>query len=386
MKVLVIAPWVPGKVRPRSLGLLRHLAKSHEVRVVAAGDPSSAGQIEGIGKLLTVKMALVPALARVLMACLTGRSSLQQAYMNAPGFRRAIRDQIAEFQPDVCYFNVLRTAQFADEASGILRIIDLDEFRSGYYRRMASHGAHVVWRLIARVEGARMEVDEEKVLASFDRVLVSSPADLRATHGHVRLVRSPHLMAPGTHPAPAPAAAVRPSIVFAGRQSYRANHEAITWFVKEVLPLVRQEMPDVLLTIVGADPRPAVRRMASDDIQVTGWVDDVSSYYAQADVAIVPVELATGVQMKMIESLSLAVPTIVTSVVARGAGIARDDGVCLVADSRQEWADAVLLALRSPELRGRLAEAGAAWSRAHHGDHAVLAACDEALEGTGLVP
>ena len=82
-------------------------------------------------------------------------------------------------------------------------------------------------------------------------------------------------------------------------------------------------------------------------------------------VSIVPVFHATGVQMKLIESLYLGVPTVTTSRVARQAGV-KENVHCLVADSSEEWRQAVSLLLRDMELRERLAVEGRIWARRHY--------------------
>lgn len=380
MKILVIAPWIPDATRPRSYSILRAIGESHEVRVIAGvTDRKGVRRVEEADpwELSTVRVGRFSALRRVAFGLLSGSRSLQQAYMNAPEFRRRISDEIRDFEPDLCYFNVLRTAQFSTEAGDTPLLIDLDEFRSAYYGQMAMSGASAIWRLIARWEARRMAIEESRVLRVFQRVLVSSPRDLRGDHANVHLVRSAHLMP--EPPTRSPSDREHPRIVFVGRLSYRANHEAIVWFIRAVMPLIRERHPGVVLTVVGDSPKRSLVKLASHDVEVLGWVDDVSVHYSRADIAIVPVDLATGVQMKLIESLALGVPTVASRVVAAGAGLT-DGEACLVASTPLEWAESVFRLLDDEALGRDLAEAGVAWVDREHSISAVMAAFADAVE------
>src|SRR5439155_18130716 len=91
--------------------------------------------------------------------------------------------------------------------------------------------------------------------------------------------------APDSTPAPAPA----PSLIFTGSMDWLPNEDAMLFFSRDVLPLVRAEEPDVRLTIVGRAPTPAVKQLADgSNIVVTGRVDDVRPYMRDAAVYIVP--------------------------------------------------------------------------------------------------
>ncbi|MGB3764251.1 MAG: glycosyltransferase family 4 protein, partial [Ornithinimicrobium sp.] len=197
---------------------------------------------------------------------------------------------------------------------------------------------------------------ERTQFATFDRVIVSSPSDLH--HPSTSLVRSPHVM-----PDRVPQRPAEPDldIVFVGRMSYRANVEAIEFFARNVLPLIHRSRPDVRLHVVGADPTRQVRRLANDGIVVHGRVESVVDFYRRARVSIVPVQAATGVQMKLIESLYMGVPTVCTPVTASQAGI--EPGThCLTATDPRQWSSAVLDLLSAGPEAGQMARAGAAWA------------------------
>lgn len=379
MKVLVVAPWAPSVTRPRSLGLIKHLAEFHEVVVIGAAWNSA--EIEELKRLpvqlvVPIRMNKSAAYWRCLIGLVKGRS-LQQSYVDSDVFRRKLRQLITDFKPDLGYFNVIRTAQFQDEFNEVPCVIDLDEFRSAYYDLLGETTKNPLWRLIAKVESRRMREAEMRTLEDFERVFVSSPEDLSKHDSKVRLVRSPYAIEARKHDRQASRA--EGHIIFVGRQSYRANAEAITWFAQQVMPEIRRRVPGSHLSIVGDAPPRSIRRLQDQSIKVTGRVDDVAAYYASAAVSIIPVTMATGVQMKLIESMVMGTPVVATPIVARGAGI--DGRHCYIAQSADEWATRVVQLLEDQTVSHQTSEAARKWVETEYSMASIGSSLDQAMVG-----
>ncbi|MDI3213092.1 glycosyltransferase [Arthrobacter sp. AL12] len=377
MKILVVVPWAPSVTRPRSLGLIKHLAENNEVVVVGAG--WSETEIEEllelpVSRVVPVRLRKISAYFRCILGLVLGRS-LQQSYVDANKFRRVIRRELAAFQPDLGYLNVIRTAQFVNEFENVPTVIDLDEFRSAYYDLLSITSRNPVWRMIAKIEARRMRRAEVKVLEAFDGILVSSPNDLVDGHYNVSLVRSPHALS-GVSP-PTPEARIAGSIIFVGRQSYRANSEAVSWFVRQVFPRVVEHIPGAHLTIVGDAPSRSIMQMAGPQISVTGRVESLTGYYSTASVSIIPIRMATGVQMKLIESMALGAPVVATPIVVQGAGVT--EAHCMVADTADEWVSSVVEVLLDSQKGLALAKEAARWASSTYSPEAIGASLDLAL-------
>lgn len=364
MRILFVAPWIPAAQRPRSLQILRHLQEEHDVSFVGAlwhdDDQIALDQLEVVNKV-GVRLGRIRAAVRALAALVFSNKSLQQAYVSAPQLQATIRSAIAEHEPDLLFFNVNRTAQFRQLAPHLPAVVDLDEYRSAYFRQLGRTSSNIGLRLVSRIEASRIERAEADLPAYFRRIFISSPVDVDRA-ASARLVRS-------TVEVPADeidrSRAVPASIVFSGRQSYRANEEAISWFWNEVFPSVRSRIPNAHLTVVGANPPLKVQRMASKNVVVTGTVPDIRPYLEEAAVSVIPVRHATGVQLKLLEAMAAGSPCVVTPVVAAGAGV--HDGIhCLVADTPEEWTAAVARLLEDDELRARISGAAFRWLRENH--------------------
>lgn len=376
MKILFVAPWLPSRIRPRSYGFLRHLAQRHEVWLLSAGDGhESAADLAhlDLAGIDVIQRRAVHSGMRAARALLS-QTPLQVALLNDPRLRDALQSRIREFQPDVVHFNVIRSGGLLDVVpKSIPRIFDLDDIRSDYYSQLAGQSRNPFWRAIGRVESRRLKTFEHRVAADVDVTLVSSPADIARVAPNAQLVRSPHDAHPRTADRPQPQGR---SILFVGRLGYRANREALDAFLAGPWRGIHDQLPDVELVVVGEDPR---GRYKSDDragIRVTGFVPDVTPFYESATLAIVPVTMATGVQMKLVQALAQGVPVVTTAVSARQAGL--PDDAARQVSSTDQWESAVVELIGSPEEAAKLGARGQAWALENYSSATIARALDVA--------
>jgi glycosyltransferase involved in cell wall biosynthesis len=152
--------------------------------------------------------------------------------------------------------------------------------------------------------------------------------------------------------------AERKSIVFVAGFAHPPNSSGAVWFARQVFPLIRKKLPTANLKLVGSSPTPEVLSLASETIQVTGFVSDeeLSDIYRRARVAIAPMLFGAGVKGKVIESMRHGVPCVTTTVGAEG--IAEATRCMFVADDAREFA-AQVVRLFTDEVLWRTASATA---------------------------
>ena len=139
-----------------------------------------------------------------------------------------------------------------------------------------------------------------------------------------------------------------PIVLFTGAMDYWPNIDAVSWFAKSILPLVRARFGDVRFWIVGMNPAPAVLELAGEGITVTGTVPDVRPYLAHADVVVAPLRIARGIQNKVLEAMAMARPVVLSAAPAVGL-VARDGHECVAADGEVAFADGVAQLLAEPD-------------------------------------
>src|SRR5918911_2970553 len=151
------------------------------------------------------------------------------------------------------------------------------------------------------------------------------------------------------------------NLVFTGSMDWLPNEDAIRFFTERVLPLIRERVPQVTLTVVGRDPFPGLVELSRRDpsVIVTGRVEDVRPYMERAAAYVVPLRIGGGTRLKIYEAMAMEKGVGSTSVGAEGLPV-RDGSELLLADTPEEFADAVVRVLTDHRLAERLGAQAAA--------------------------
>ncbi len=150
------------------------------------------------------------------------------------------------------------------------------------------------------------------------------------------------------------------NIVFTGSMDWLPNEDAMQYFIRDVLPLIREAIPDLTLTIVGRNPYPSLVELSKRDksIIVTGRVDDVRPYIERAAAYIVPIRIGGGTRLKIYEAMAMEKPVVSTTIGAEGLPV-NDGQELLLADTPAAFAAAVVRLLTTPDFAHRLGEPAA---------------------------
>jgi polysaccharide biosynthesis protein PslH len=136
-----------------------------------------------------------------------------------------------------------------------------------------------------------------------------------------------------------------PHMIFTGQMDYAPNIAAVQRAARRILPLIRAKLPEAQLHIVGRNPPEEVRSLASlPGCHVWGGVPDIRTWLAAADLALVPLEIARGVQNKVLEAMAMRLPVVLTAAAATGIDAAPDKHYA-VATSDHDLAAAALALL-----------------------------------------
>ena len=216
----------------------------------------------------------------------------------------------------------------------------------------------------AKEESERVKPIELGIFAAVDRVMTPSDEEARIIRHEVPLahvtVVPPYLFPAAGLPDPAEFDfSGRDALIFVGGFDHTPNVDAAVWLADEIMPLVWRERPDLRLLIVGNVPPPEVRALASDRIEVTGFVPTLEPYYALSRVAVSPLRYGAGVKGKIVGSLRAGVPVVTTGV--GNEGIQLRHGVeALIADDAAGIAEAILKLCADEALCRALATDGMA--------------------------
>jgi glycosyltransferase involved in cell wall biosynthesis len=229
---------------------------------------------------------------------------------------------------------------------------------------------------------------EGATLARFDRVLAVSDTDRDTLHRlYQQSLNAPVSVIPTgvdtTYftPQPQDPSGAR-RLVFTGSMDWLPNEDAVLYFCREILPIIREAEPDVTFTIVGRSPTPAVRRLAEDpSVEVTGRVKDVRPYLAASAVYVVPLRIGGGTRLKIFEAMSTGRSVVSTTIGAEGLP-AEDGRHLLLADGPQVFAQSVIRMLRDVPARTRIEREARALVAGHYDWEAAAMQLEHALEET----
>jgi glycosyltransferase involved in cell wall biosynthesis len=181
-----------------------------------------------------------------------------------------------------------------------------------------------------------------------------------------------------------PSGALRPeprNLVFTGSMDWLPNEDAISYFTKEIMPLIKRLVPEVTLTVVGRNPFPSLVELSRRDpsVIVTGRVDDVRPFIERAAAYIVPLRVGGGTRIKIYEAMAMEKAIVSTTVGAEGLP-ARDGVELLLADTPEAFAERVVRVITDDTLARELGTRAASMVRERFGWDRVAASFAEVCE------
>lgn len=280
---------------------------------------------------------------------------LQVGYFYSCKAASKVNKLIEEYKPDHIYCQLLRTAEYVKH-SQVPKTIDYqDVFSYGVKRRMEK--APLYTKPVFRLEYKRLLKYEARIFGLFDhKTIISIPDRDLIPHPEKEKI---HVIPNGVdHDFFSPRNSTKSmDLVFTGNMAYPPNVDAAEFLVHKIMPLVWKEKPGVKVMIAGATPDKRVTSLKSDQVVVTGWLDDIRDSYAGAKVFIAPMQIGTGLQNKLLEAMSMKVPSITTPL-ANEALQAVDGESILIGKDAPSLAQHVLNLLNDETLYQKIAENG----------------------------
>jgi polysaccharide biosynthesis protein PslH len=258
----------------------------------------------------------------------------------------------------------------------VLDLVDLDSQKWRDYADAC--GGFKRW--LYRLEARRVHQLEKRLAGASDHVVLVSQqeAELFQHHHNGRSADAlcngvdTEYFAPGVIPADCVAVHRRgqPQFVFVGVLNYQPNTSGIIWFCKTIWPAIRHLWPAAHLDIVGRSPTTDVLSLGTiAGVQVVGSVADVRPYLLAADVAVAPLQIARGVQNKVLEALASSLPVIATPQAA--TGVAPSPGL-VTATAPEQWLEAIRTFTATPDHHHRIGQAARHHVQQHYSWEAKL--------------
>ncbi|MDQ6771100.1 MAG: glycosyltransferase family 4 protein [Gemmatimonadota bacterium] len=169
------------------------------------------------------------------------------------------------------------------------------------------------------------------------------------------------------------------TIVFEGNMNFRPNTDGIVTFCQDILPRVRETMPNVRVIVVGMDPPPEVRALAAPSVEVTGFVDDVRPFVERGAVFICPLRKGAGIKNKILQAWSMGKAVVATPASAGGLKVQEGHNI-LIRPLFDGFAEAVVALLQDPIRAAALGDAARKTVEQHYTWHQKAAELEKVME------
>lgn len=225
------------------------------------------------------------------------------------------------------------------------RIIDFVDVDSDKWRQYAEKKSGIAKWVFQR-EFELLAQYEDKICAEFDHSLFVSPDEAKLFRDRQKPALQPKVHGllngvdvdffdPKAQFSEEPSVPQKPFISFTGAMDYWANIDAVIWFAKEVWPLILQQQPEAVFCIVGGNPSSEVKALTQlQGIEVTGRVHDVRPFIAHAQCVVAPMQIARGIQNKVLEAMSLDKSIVVSSMAMEGINAQESDSISIADDAQ----------------------------------------------------
>ncbi len=399
MKLLFLAHRIPYPANKgdkiRSYHQLQgFVERGHEVHLLAfADDVGDLTYQEDLSRFcasvrivrLNRHLSKMRALTRLLI-----NQPLSLGYYASPKMRRLIHRSIIEHDFDAVFVYSSTMAQYVPEDLLSRTVVDLVDVDSEKWRDYAGR-AEGMKSAIYGIEWKRLRKYEHEIVSRFAYTILSTNREAALLDGLDEFTRRARLrmITNGVdsnyfQPKSSMDYPSRPRLVFVGAMDYFANIDGACWFVEEVLPLIRQRRPGVEFFIVGSSPAGRVRGLGKHEgVTVTGSVDDVRPFLHSADVCVIPLRVARGVQNKVLEAMAAGKAIVATREAIAGLRI-EDGRQLLVAQTPREFADATLKIIGDRDLRETLSSKARSFVELEHDWEPLLQKLVELVESVAV--
>lgn len=289
------------------------------------------------------------------------KKPFQVGYFHHYTIHQKVQKLLKEIQPLHIYCQLIRSAEYVKNYHNCPKTIDyMDALSKGIERR--SKNAKWLKQYLFKSEHKRLVNYENSIFEYFEHHTIISEQD-RAYIFH-KNKQQIHIVPNGVDASFFKKEKTQKStadILFTGNMSYPPNITAAQFIVNDILPLLPK---NIKVKIAGSSPSNEVLKLSSDQVEVTGYIEDIKTAYRSAELFVAPMFLGTGLQNKLLEAMAIGIPCITTSMANNALG-AKPEKEILIADSPKAFAQQIQRLRNLPQLRQEIIDNASAFI-AHH--------------------
>ena len=329
MKILIVTPRIPYPPyrgdKLKIFNICQNLITHNYVKVLTflskSSERSDVAELINLGiDIETVSLPKVNSLMNLFRSIFT-LNPLQISYYYARKMHKRIYQLTLEKKFDVVYFHLLNSAQYynAVASAQTLKVLDFTDATSLFLIKFLKFIKNPFKKIIFCYELWAVS-KYEKIARQFDTLFVCSHVDReflsdRKVHNNIQLLLNGYDHCTFKYEEKE---AENGRIIFTGNMTYFPNIDAVTYFAKEIFPLVLEKIPYAKFYIVGQAPPKQVLKLMSDNVIVTGFAKDLKQEYLKSRISVAPIRFGSGSLNKIIESMVLGIPIVATNFAIQG--------------------------------------------------------------------
>ena len=376
MRIIVLDEFlcypVDSGKKVRTYNLLRHLARRHELTLLTfvwgdSKEQEGIAHLKSLGiKVVTVQRSnpIKSGFAFYWRLFTNLFSSLP--YIVAGHLSPAYRDQLAQLvtgdKPDVLVAEWSPYAIYLREFISVPRVAVAHNVESSIWRGYVEQSESWAKRTYLKHQYQKVLRFEHEIFGWLDGLITVSPVEeqyIRSEYPKLKVA----LVDNGVDTeyfAPSKAVQEDQLVSFTGSMDWRPNQDGVEFFIRSVWPVLKSQVPEVKLLIIGRQPPDWLVKLGNDSgVEFTGSIPDVRPDMFRTAVSIVPLRIGGGSRLKILEALAMEKAIVSTGLGAEGLAVENDEHL-IIADDPGQFAATVARLLRDPARRRQLGQTGRA--------------------------
>ncbi|OPZ96729.1 MAG: Glycosyl transferases group 1 [Bacteroidetes bacterium ADurb.Bin408] len=361
---------------------IRELSRKHEIILCALSDetphPQALSELEKYCSQVHIFRLSKTRIFLGLVQAFFNRKPLQVGYFCDSKIKNRVKQIIDAVKPEHIFCQLIRVSEYVKEYN-IPKTLDYqDVFSKGVGRRIKT--VPYILKPLFGMEYRRLLRYEREIFGCFNhKIIISKPDRDLIPHKDNQLI---HVVPNGVDLAYfSPRTAEKEyDLVFTGNMAYPPNVNAVMFLVKEILPQLRKHKPEIKILIAGAHPVRPIRCLQSENVHVTGWVEDLRDCYARSKIFIAPMQIGTGLQNKLLEAMAMQLPC-VSSDLANRALCAQNGREILLGFEPEEYVGHILNLLNDNAFADEIARNGSRFVKENYNWESLTTQLDQIITG-----
>lgn len=364
MHILFLTTRIPfppiGGERLRPFYFIKYLCIKHKITILSFIENKEEFLISKNynSESLQIKVVYLPRWKSYLNSLkgLIQTLPLEINYYSSKEMQDLIYEELKRRNFDIIFCHLIRMAHYV-KGIKIKKILDLCDALSLRYS-ISSNYRMDLFKFIESIESKRLKRYEQKIVLDFDLNLIASNSDKQYYEKNL-MIKDLYVLPNGVE-IEENLNKKEPNsnriIFFANFRAY-PNQDAIIYFYKKIFPIIKREIRDIKLMVVGAQIPNYIYSLFKGDscVEVYHNVSDIKSFIQKATVSVAPMRIAVGIQNKILQSMALKVPVVATSIAKAGIE-ALEEKEIILADEPEDFAYKVIRLIKDKEFNFYIAE------------------------------